>query len=120
MALGPLAGGVLTQTLGWHAIFWINIPVGVLALWLTARYVPESRAPQPRHPDPVGQALLLIGLAALVFAVIESGRGPTVAGSAGLLSVLAFAGLIAYERRRAEPSPGHAFSFAAFRSARPP
>ena len=37
MALGPLAGGALTQTLGWHAIFWINVPIGVIALWLTAR-----------------------------------------------------------------------------------
>ena len=75
MALGPLTGGVLTQTLGWHAIFWINVPIGVLALWLTARYVPESRAPKARRPDPIGQVLLLIGLATLVFAVIESGRG---------------------------------------------
>jgi MFS family permease len=103
MALGPLTGGVLTQTLGWHAIFWINIPIGILALWLTARYVPESRAPQPRQPDPVGQALLLIGLAALVFAVIESGRGAAVAGSAALLAALAFAGLMLYEQRRPEP-----------------
>ena len=103
MALGPLAGGVLTQTLGWHAIFWINVPIGVLALWLTARYVPESRAPKARRPDPVGQALLLIGLATLVFAVIESGRGVGVAASAAIVAVVAFAALIAYERRRHEP-----------------
>jgi predicted MFS family arabinose efflux permease len=103
MALGPLAGGALTQALGWHAIFWINVPICALALWLTARYVPESRAPHPRPPDPVGQVLLLIGLAALVFAVIESGRGAAVAGTAGLLAVLALAGLMAYERGRHEP-----------------
>jgi EmrB/QacA subfamily drug resistance transporter len=103
MALGPLAGGVLTQTLGWHAIFWINIPIGALALWLTAQYVPESRAPTARRSDPVGQILLLTGLASLVFAVIESGRGASVAGAAALLAVLAFAGLILYERRRSEP-----------------
>ena len=103
MALGPIAGGVLTQFLGWHAIFWINLPICALALWLTARYVPESRAPHPRRPDPVGQSLLLVGLAALVFAVIESGRGAAVAGTAGLLAALAFAGLVAYERGRREP-----------------
>lgn len=103
MALGPLAGGVLTQELGWHAIFWINVPIGALALWLTARYVPESRAPRPRRPDPVGQALLLTGLAAFACAVIESGRGAVVAGGAALLAALAFAGLVAYERRRHEP-----------------
>jgi EmrB/QacA subfamily drug resistance transporter len=103
MALGPLAGGVLTQVLGWHAIFWINVPICALALGLTARYVPESRAPHPRRADPMGQVLLLIGLAALVFAVIESGRGAAVAGTAGLLAVLALAGLIAHERGRREP-----------------
>jgi EmrB/QacA subfamily drug resistance transporter len=103
MALGPLAGGALTQQLGWHAIFWVNVPVGLLALGLTAKYVPESRAPKPRRPDPVGQALLLIGLAALAYAAIESGRGAAVAAGAGLLGALAFAGLVAYELRRREP-----------------
>ena len=102
MALGPLAGGVLTHTLGWHAIFWINVPIGLLALWLTARYVPESRAPKARRPDPVGQALLLIGLATLVFAMIEHGRGWT-ANAAAIVALLAFAALFAYERRRHEP-----------------
>ncbi len=102
MALGPLAGGVLTQTMGWHAIFWINVPIGVLALWLTARYVPESRAPRARRPDPIGQALLLLGLSTLVFAVIESGRG-WVANAAALIAVVTFIALVAYERRRHEP-----------------
>ena len=103
MALGPLTGGILTQTLGWHAIFWINVPIGVLALWSMWRYVPESRAPKARRFDPVGQVLLLVGLAALVFAVIESGRGPVIAGAAGVVSATAFAGLVAYEGRRREP-----------------
>jgi MFS family permease len=92
----------LTQTLGWHAIFWINVPIGVLAFWLTARYVPESRAMKARRPDPIGQLLLLVGLATLVFAVIESGRGSP-ANAAALVAALAFAALIAYERRRHEP-----------------
>jgi EmrB/QacA subfamily drug resistance transporter len=103
MALGPLAGGALTQALGWHAIFWINLPICALALWLSARYIPESRAPHPRRPDPVGQTLLAVGLAALIFAVIESGRGAGVAGTGGVVAALAFAGLIAYERNRHEP-----------------
>jgi EmrB/QacA subfamily drug resistance transporter len=103
MGLGPLAGGVLTQTLGWHSIFWINIPIGVAALWLTARYVPESRAPRARRPDPVGQSLLLVGLAALVYGVIESERGTAVAMPAIVVAVAAIAALIAWERRRHEP-----------------
>jgi EmrB/QacA subfamily drug resistance transporter len=104
MALGPLAGGLLTEHLGWHAVFWINLPIGALALWLTARYVPESRAPTPRRPDPVGQMLLLTGLAALTYALIEGPRaGGVEAVGASLLAATAFAGLIAYEPRRQEP-----------------
>jgi EmrB/QacA subfamily drug resistance transporter len=103
MGLGPLAGGVLTQTLGWHSIFWINVPIGVAALWLTAKYVPESRAPRPRRADPVGQALLLVGLAALVYGVIEGNRGAGVAMPAIVLAIVAIASLIAWERRREEP-----------------
>lgn len=103
MALGPVAGGALTHAVGWHAIFWINVPVGVLALWLTARYVPESRAPHPRRADPLGQGLLLVALAALVFAVIESGRGASVAASALSIAAIATTALVAHERRRDEP-----------------
>jgi EmrB/QacA subfamily drug resistance transporter len=103
MALGPLTGGILTQTLGWHAIFWINVPIGVLAMWSMRRFVPESRAPRARRFDPVGQGLLLVGLSALVFAVIESGRGAGVAGAAGIVSAVAFTALVQYERRRHEP-----------------
>lgn len=45
MAAGPVIGGLLVQSVGWRSIFWINVPIGALALFLTLRYVPESRAP---------------------------------------------------------------------------
>ncbi len=104
MALGPLAGGALTQSLGWHAIFWINLPIGALALWLTARYVPESRAPRPRRPDPLGQVLLLTGLGALTYSLIEGPKaGAGAAAGTALLAAAAFAALLAWEPRRREP-----------------
>src|SRR5215469_11397875 len=53
MALGPIAGGALVETVGWRGIFWVNVPVGVAAIILTALYVPESRAARARRPDPV-------------------------------------------------------------------
>src|SRR5689334_18713142 len=43
MGLGPIVGGALTDSIGWRSIFWINAPIGLVALVLTARFVPESR-----------------------------------------------------------------------------
>ncbi|MFE0255195.1 MFS transporter [Streptomyces sp. NPDC059010] len=104
MAAGPLAGGLLVDGVGWRAIFWVNLPVGLAALLLTLRFVPESRAPKPRRIDPVGQLLVIALFGSLTYAIIE-------APSAGPVSVLPFAalalaallGLLRYEPRRAEP-----------------
>ena len=71
MALGPVIGGALTQSVGWRSIFWVNLPVGAAAMLLAARYIPESKAPRARRVDPVGQALVFAILAAVTYAVIE-------------------------------------------------
>src|SRR5205085_12407944 len=63
VALGPVVGGALVQGVGWRSIFWVNVPIGLAAIVLTARFVPESRAPHARRPDPVGQLLVLALLA---------------------------------------------------------
>jgi EmrB/QacA subfamily drug resistance transporter len=70
MALGPVLGGALVG-LSWRAVFLVNIPIGLVAIALTARYVPESRADRWRRPDPVGQVLLILGLATATSALIE-------------------------------------------------
>jgi EmrB/QacA subfamily drug resistance transporter len=76
MALGPVVGGVLVSAVGWRSIFWVNIPVGIAAIILTAVFVPESRAPRARRFDPVGQVLVMVTLATLVYGIIEGpGRG---------------------------------------------
>lgn len=106
MAAGPLIGGLLVDSVGWRSIFWINLPVGVLALILTLRYIPESRADHPRRPDPVGQLLVMGLLGSVTFGIIEAPaaglRSPLILGC-GLVAVLSLAGLVAYESRRAEP-----------------
>ncbi|WP_420076326.1 MFS transporter [Streptomyces sp. JL3001] len=104
MAAGPLVGGLLVDAVDWRAIFWVNLPVGLTALLLTLRFVPESRAPKARRLDPVGQLLVIALFGALTYAIIE-------APNAGFASVLPFAavaaaallGLLWYEPRRAEP-----------------
>jgi EmrB/QacA subfamily drug resistance transporter len=106
MALGPVLGGWLVAALGWRSIFFINIPVGVAAVALTAMFVPESRAARARRVDPVGQVLVLTLLAALTYAIIEGpGAGwssPKILGFFALAAG-ALAGLLVCESRRTEP-----------------
>ena len=106
LSAGPVVGGLLVATAGWRSIFLINLPVGALAVVLTAAFVPESRAAQARRPDPVGQALVVTLLTTLVFAVIEGSRhgyrSPAILGLFGLSAIAATA-LPAYERRREQP-----------------
>jgi EmrB/QacA subfamily drug resistance transporter len=106
MAAGPLLGGALVDSIGWRSIFWVNIPVGVVAFALTARFVPESRAERPRRFDFVAQALIIAGLFALTSAVIDGRRvgwtSWTIAAGFGAALASAVA-LVAWESRRAEP-----------------
>jgi EmrB/QacA subfamily drug resistance transporter len=106
MALGPVLGGALVDAGGWRLVFLVNIPVGLTALVLTTLFVPESRAPHPRRFDPVGQVLVIVGLASLTYAIIEGNTaGWTSPEILGLfaLSIVSFAVLIPYELRRREP-----------------
>jgi EmrB/QacA subfamily drug resistance transporter len=106
MAMGPVLGGLLVDAVDWRGVFWVNIPVGIAALVLTALFVPESKAPRPRRLDPFGQLLVIALLASLTYAVIE---GPAYGwGSARILSffaaaVIALVVLLVYEPRRPEP-----------------
>jgi EmrB/QacA subfamily drug resistance transporter len=106
MAIGPVVGGFLTEQVGWRAIFWINVPIGIVALLLTARFVPESRAERPRRVDPIGQVLIVAALGSLTSGVIDGRRigwtSPYIVVSFGV-AASAIALLVAYERRRVEP-----------------
>jgi len=106
MALGPIVGGALVAAAGWEAIFLLNLPIGVAAMLLALRFIPESRAPRARRFDPVGQALVFVLLSALTFSIIEApARGWTSPLIAVTLSAAAGAlvGLLVYEQRRDEP-----------------
>jgi EmrB/QacA subfamily drug resistance transporter len=106
MAIGPLVGGLLTQSIGWRSIFWINVPIGLVAIFLTAKFIPESRAARPRRVDPVGQLLIMVALASLTSGVIDGRRvgweSPLILVSFAL-AIGAVIGLIFYEQRRDQP-----------------
>lgn len=105
MALGPVLGGVLVE-LTWRAVFLVNIPIGLAAIAMTMRFVPESRAPRARRFDPAGQALDFILLAAVTSSIIE---GPNLGWSSpwiiggGLVAALVLFVFIRHELRREEP-----------------
>ncbi|MEU5630559.1 MFS transporter [Streptomyces rishiriensis] len=104
MAAGPLLGGLLVESVGWRSIFWLNLPVGLVALLATLRFVPESRAPKARRPDPVGQLLVIALFGSLTYAIIEAPEAGT--ATSGPFAAVAFAallGLLWYEPRRDQP-----------------
>ena len=104
MAAGPLIGGLLVETVGWRAIFWVNLPVGLAALLLTLRFVPESRAAKARRADPVGQVLVMLLFGSLTYAIIEAPTAPAAEVLVfGGLALAALVGLLVHEPRRAEP-----------------
>ncbi|HEY3946963.1 MAG TPA: MFS transporter [Solirubrobacteraceae bacterium] len=106
MALGPVLGGALVDGVGWRAVFFVNVPIGVAAIALTALFVPESRAQRPRRLDPVGQLLVTAALALLTYSIIQAPRhGWTSPETLGLFAgaLVAFVVLIVYELHRRDP-----------------
>jgi EmrB/QacA subfamily drug resistance transporter len=111
MALGPVVGGALTGLAGWRAVFWPSIPVALAAAGLTAWFVPDSRAPRRRAADPAGQALVIVILGSLAYAIIEGPwNGWASPKTLCLFALAAGAAVIlaVHGRRSAEPviSPG--------------
>jgi EmrB/QacA subfamily drug resistance transporter len=106
MALGPVAGGALIGIGGWRSIFWANIPVGLTAIALTALAVPDSRSDRVRRPDPVGQLMVTVMLAALTLAIIQGpswGWTSTPVLGAFTAAALAARELVRHSRQRDEP-----------------
>jgi len=105
-AIGPFVGGGLTELFGWRAIFLVNVPIGIVVLWMTHRGVSESRDPRPRRIDVPGQIMLISGLFLLILALLRGNEDGW--GSAGIVAALAAAAalLVAFvivEGRAREP-----------------
>src|SRR6201991_1464347 len=103
-AIGPILGGVLTDSLGWRYIFWLNAPVGVVALMMTYRYLPESRDPDAASIDVPGQTLAMVGLGTLTIVLVE-GRtlSPLWTVALGAAAVAGIAAFVGSQRRVRHP-----------------
>jgi EmrB/QacA subfamily drug resistance transporter len=105
VALGPLLGGLLTTTLSWHWIFWVNVPVGFVAAAFAPRILDESFGARERIDGP-GIALVSLGLLGVVWATVRGneagwGAAPTLAAyGVGVVALVAF---IAWEARTRAP-----------------
>jgi EmrB/QacA subfamily drug resistance transporter len=105
--VGPTLGGVFSQFLSWRWIFFVNIPLCVIAAWMLLRQFHESVEPRRHHVDYLGAGLLSASLSLLIMAVLEGGQAwawnsPASIGSFALGSLLLALFLLA-ERRAAEP-----------------
>jgi MFS transporter, DHA2 family, methylenomycin A resistance protein len=106
VALGPVIGGILTQEVGWQAIFLLNLPIGVLAVFLGARSIPETADPDHAATDPAGQAASIAWLGALTFGLIQAGTRGWASPVTVIPLAMAVAGLavfVAVEARAGHP-----------------
>jgi EmrB/QacA subfamily drug resistance transporter len=105
--VGPAIGSVITTTIGWRWVFFVNAPVGLIAAYLIGRHLNEHVEHHRHRLDFGGAGLLTAALVALLFAATEGGQlwGWTSLPTLGLVvaAALLIAGFVAFERRVAEP-----------------
>lgn len=106
VAIGPLVGGVLTEAFAWEAIFFVNIPIGALAIFMTLRYVEESKDSHPAGIDWLGAALFASALFLFIFGLVDGNQegwgSPRILGClfGGLALLIAF---VLVELRKENP-----------------
>ncbi|MBB3228327.1 EmrB/QacA subfamily drug resistance transporter [Luteibacter sp. Sphag1AF] len=84
--VGPPLGGLIVTWLSWRWIFYINVPIGIVGVWLATRYVPDVRAAERTRFDTLGFVLSGVSLSCLVFGLEMASRGVTAPfGSTGLI-----------------------------------
>ena len=105
-AAGVLMGGFLTDALSWEWIFFVNVPVGVLAIVLAPILLDESRDSSVKTFDLPGAVLVTAGLSSLVYAITQAGRDGWLAGTTigfAVVSLALLAGFVGWELRHPEP-----------------
>lgn len=105
-ALGPFLGGVLVQTLGWPSIFYINIPLGVLAFLVSLKFVPEGKSARSSKLDFVGALLIFLSLLGVAFGLIYEpnlGLHNPIVWSSLVVGVVLFSLFVSYQKKSPHP-----------------
>ncbi len=105
-ASGPLIGAALTASFGWRAVFFVNIPVGIIGILLTMKYITNPFSIAKHGFDIHGQILAIVGIAALAFGLIEAGRLGWMSAlviSAFIIFLMSFIAFLAVEQRTILP-----------------
>jgi EmrB/QacA subfamily drug resistance transporter len=104
--IGTLVGGLMLNSFWWGSVFFISVPITLLALVLVTMLCPASKEEKVRRLDPIGSVLSVVGFAALLYGIIEGPeKGWTSIHSVGAfaLAVIGLVGFVMWERRVAEP-----------------
>lgn len=106
LGIGPILGGIIVYYLNWRYVFFINIPVIILALILTRKYIPESRRSENRRSDVVGQLMMIIFLFSSIYTIVELPKKGILnlsIMSTAIVGILTFVLFFIYENRQKEP-----------------
>ncbi|GAA3121289.1 MFS transporter [Streptomyces rameus] len=108
IAIGPITGGALLDHFWWGSVFFVNVPIVIVALALMAWLVPDSRDPRPGRLDPIGVVLSVVGLVLLVYGIIKGGELADFTDAKVLGTIVAglvvLAGFVVFEKRSDHPS----------------
>jgi EmrB/QacA subfamily drug resistance transporter len=105
-AIGPALGGWLVEHISWRAVFFINLPLGLIVIAISLRHVPETTSPNKTPLDLVGAALVAAGLGILVYGLIESARpgfAHSTAVAAVIMASVLLAAFLVWEARSSNP-----------------
>ncbi len=106
VAIGPVAGGWLLAHYWWGSVFLVNVPIALVGLCAAAWLVPNSANPESKRPDPIGALLSIVGMALLLWGIIEapdrSWTSPLIIGAI-VAALVVLAGFVWWERLSTHP-----------------
>jgi EmrB/QacA subfamily drug resistance transporter len=101
---GPSLGAFLVEHVGWRTVFWVNLPVGAMALLMISLFLHERIEPRSHRVDYLGSLLMMLAIAALMLVLVQGSTLPSgIAWAAAVVGLLGLAALVVHEARTREP-----------------